>query len=178
MQAGPVSAPMNPYAGQAPAGMQPTAPPANGTLYAQGGSPPTQPQTAAPQTAYNPNYTDAQTAYTANPYPGQQAQPAPNQSQGAENRYGELYGLLNDAANGNPDVAGFLDFFQTSSSDFWKGALLGAGLALLLANDAVKSAITAGLGSAMGFMGGSAAAEAGEAAEDKKAEEELAKENK
>jgi len=106
--------------------------------------------------------------------PGQTgaAGPAPGPAQ--ENRYGELYGLLQDAANGNPDVNGFLNFFQTTRSDFWKGALVGAGVSLLLTNDTVKSFISKGFAGVLGAVGGRA--EAAEAEEDRKAEQRAAKE--
>ncbi len=110
--------------------------------------------------------------------PGPQVHPAstaaPSPGRGQENRYGELYGLIQEAANGNADVSGFLRFFQSTSSDFWKGALVGTGLTLLLTNDAVKSAIARGFAGVWGLLGKSA--EDKEAEEDRKAEKSAAKE--
>lgn len=99
----------------------------------------------------------------------------PQAEPGQENRYGELYGLIRQAADGNPDVSKFLNFFQTTRSDFWKGAAIGAGLTLLLTNDAVKGVIAGGVASVMGFLGGQSA-EDKEAEEDRKAEERAARE--
>ena len=100
--------------------------------------------------------------------------PASPLEQGRENRYGELYGLISQAASGNPDVSSFLRFFQNTGSDFWKGALLGTGLTLLLTNDTVKSTVSAGIAGVWGMFGKSA--EDMEAEEDRKAEERVAKE--
>lgn len=114
---------------------------------------------------------------TAHQYPGQQPYPvqaAPSPGRGQENRYGELYGLIQEAANGNADVSGFLRFFQSTSSDFWKGALVGTGLTLLLTSDAAKSAISKGVAGVFGLLGKSA--EDMEAEEDRKAEQRAAKE--
>ncbi len=119
------------------------------------------------------------------PFPGQ----APGQSfsqfygqapgqapdgKGMENRYGELYGLINEAANGNADVSSFLRFFQSTNSDFWKGALVGAGITLLLTNNTVKSTLAQGFAGVWSMMGQSA--EEMEAEEDRKAEERMSKE--
>ncbi|MFW5837783.1 MAG: hypothetical protein ACOCVM_07220 [Desulfovibrionaceae bacterium] len=110
--------------------------------------------------------------------PGQPGPAAamPGQGQGYENRYGELYGLINEAADGNPDVSKFLNFFTQSSTDFWKGAALGAGLALLLTNDRVKGAVAGAFSGVWGAFGKSA--EQMEEEEDRKAEAEFAKQEK
>lgn len=99
-----------------------------------------------------------------------------SQGKGMENRYGELYGLINQAANGNADVSGFLRFFQNTSSDFWKGALVGSALTLLVTNDAVKKVLAGSLAGIWGSV--SRSAEEMEAEEDRKAEEQAAKEKK
>lgn len=100
----------------------------------------------------------------------------PSNGHGAANRYGELYGLIREAANGQPDVSRFLNFFQTVSSDFWKGALVGTGLTLLLTNDVVKGMLSKNLAGLWGMAG--ASAEEQEAEEDRKAEEQAAKEGR
>ncbi|TWI75667.1 hypothetical protein LZ24_00720 [Desulfobotulus alkaliphilus] len=68
--------------------------------------------------------------------------------------YGHLYGLIRDAANGQPDISGFMNFFQTVSSDFWKGALIGTGITLLFTTDAPKAVLAKGLA---GLSGAAAA---------------------
>jgi hypothetical protein len=90
------------------------------------------------------------------------------------NQYGQLYGMIREAADGSPDVTKFLNFFNASSSDFWKGALVGAGLTLLLSNDKVKGAISGGVANVWGLFSNSA--EDLEAEEDRKAEERAARE--
>lgn len=126
-------------------------------------------QPGQPYQAYQP-YQPNPGAMPPPPFPGAPA--ADNKSQ--ENRYGELYGLISEAANGNADVSSFMRFFQSTSSDFWKGALVGAGLALLLTNDTVKSAIAGSFAGLWGLVGNKA--EEMEAEEDRKAEERAAKE--
>ncbi len=107
-------------------------------------------------------------------HPHHQHHPGHEHGKGQEYRYGELYGLIQEAANGNADVAGFLRFFQSSSSDFWKGALVGGAVTLLLTNETVKNAIAGALGGVLGCL--SRSAEDQEAEEDRKAEARLAKE--
>ncbi|MGE4555753.1 MAG: hypothetical protein AB7D07_02915 [Desulfovibrionaceae bacterium] len=98
--------------------------------------------------------------------------PGASPGYGQENRYGELYGLIQEAANGNPDVSKFLNFFTQSSTEFWKGALIGTGLTLLLTNDTVKGALSGAFASVWGAFGKSA--EEMEEEEDRKAEQRLA----
>ncbi len=93
-----------------------------------------------------------------------------------ENKYGQLYGMINEAASGNPDISKFMNFFSSTSSDFWKGALVGAGLTLLLTNDTIKGAIAGSVSSVWGAF--SKKAEEMEEEEDRKAEERFAKEAK
>lgn len=129
---------------------------------------------------YGPTGYGPQTAptYGAQQFPGMGSQ-QPGQfpgmeGLGQENRYGELYGLINEAANGNADVSKFMRFFQSTSSDFWKGALIGTGLTLLLTNDTVKETLAKGFAGVMGMF--SQSAEDMEAEEDRKAEEHAARE--
>jgi hypothetical protein len=68
--------------------------------------------------------------------------------------YGHLYGLIREAANGQPDISGFLNFFQSVSSDFWKGALVGTGIALLFTTDAPKAILARGLAGLSGAASG------------------------
>ncbi len=141
---------------------------------------------AVPGSMQPPQYTPyAQPGYVqSGHFQPAYGQPAPQPSaqafsknvleEGGENRYGELYGLIHEAAEGNPDVSRFLNFFQSSSTDFWKGALVGVGLTLLLTNDTIKGAIAGGVSGLMGVFEKNA--EDKEAEEDRKAEEEAAKE--
>ncbi len=99
---------------------------------------------------------------------------APSPSHGFAHQYGELYGLIQEAANGQPDVGRFLNFFHTVSSDFWKGALVGTALTLLLTNDQVKTLLGRSFAGLWGMVGGSA--EEREAEEDRKAEQQAARE--
>ncbi|NCC26264.1 MAG: hypothetical protein EOM25_13885 [Deltaproteobacteria bacterium] len=171
-------APAAPVYGQPQAGFyamgeqrtgQPQAP-ATGGYYGNGtvGWPQLQPPGPSAWPAYQPGGMYAP--------PAVQQMPNPGQAQGYENRYGELYGLINEAAAGNPDVSKFLNFFEKTSSDFWKGALLGAGMTFLLTNDRVKGAIAGVFSGVCGAFGKNA--EEMEKEEDRKAEKKHAKKEK
>lgn len=72
---------------------------------------------------------------------------------GAGNPYGALYGLIREAADGNPDMSRFMNFFHYASNDFWKGALVGTALTLLLTNDNVKNVMARSLASVLTVFG-------------------------
>lgn len=84
--------------------------------------------------------------------------------------------MIQQAANGQPDVSRFLNFFNNAGSDFWKGALVGAGITLLMTSDSVKNMLAGGIGGLWGMMG--ADAEAMEAGEDRRAEAKQSREEK
>lgn len=170
--------PGQPYSGQPGYAGQPG--PTPGQMYGQTpgqmyGQMPGEMYSQMPGQGFDPGYGQQ-------PHPGSQPgsqpgnAPAGMDGKGMENRYGELYGLINEAANGNPDVNSFVRFFQSTSSDFWKGALVGTALTLLLTNDSVKSGIAKSFAGIWGMVGGKA--EEMEAEEDRKAEERMAKEQK
>lgn len=69
-------------------------------------------------------------------------------------KYGEILGMVNDAVNGEPDLPKMLNFLESNSTDFWKGALIGAGAALLLTNDTVKGAVAGSVTSMMNAFKG------------------------
>ncbi len=101
---------------------------------------------------------------------------SPGHGPGVQNHHGELYQIIQQAANGQPDVSRFLNFFNNVGSDFWKGALVGAGITLLMTSDSVKNMLAGGIGGLWGMMG--AGAEEMEAREDLKAEAKQAGEEK
>jgi hypothetical protein len=127
-----------------------------------GGQPGAQPGT---QTGGRPAYV---------PHAHHDCSGAKQTGQDAGKQYGELYGLIREAADGQPDISRFLNFFQSTSSDFWKGALVGTALTLLLTNDSVKSMLSRSVAGLWGLVG--AEAEQREAEEDRKAAEQAAKE--
>ncbi|MCW7754077.1 hypothetical protein OOT00_08765, partial [Desulfobotulus sp. H1] len=103
---------------------------------------------------YVPPYRQQSAPFYGPPPGTAHAGPIPN-PQDMAMHYGHLYGLIRDAANGQPDISGFMNFFQTVSSDFWKGALIGTGITLLFTTDAPKSLLAKGLA---GLSGAAAAA--------------------
>jgi hypothetical protein len=54
-----------------------------------------------------------------------------------EHRYG-VTNMVADIAKGDPNWAGIAQWIDSSGGDFWKGALVGAAVALVLTNEAVK----------------------------------------
>ncbi|MGE4292145.1 MAG: hypothetical protein AB7E32_08040 [Desulfovibrio sp.] len=71
-----------------------------------------------------------------------------------QNRFGEVYGMVNDVMNGEAEPAKLLGFLSGAGNDFWKGALVGAAAVFLLNNDAVKGAVAGVFGSVFGGQGG------------------------
>lgn len=57
-----------------------------------------------------------------------------------EHRYG-ITNMLSDLANGNPNWDGMASWLDSGSGDFWKGALLGAVVAVVLTSDTVKESL-------------------------------------
>ncbi|KIX15328.1 hypothetical protein X474_04130 [Dethiosulfatarculus sandiegensis] len=65
----------------------------------------------------------------------------------ANNQFGQVFGMVTDLMNGKADMSSMAQFLDTSDPRFWKGALVGAALALLLTSSSVKNSIS-------GLMGG------------------------
>jgi hypothetical protein len=57
-----------------------------------------------------------------------------------EHRYG-LAGMLTDLAKGNPNWDSMAQWVDSGTGDFWKGALIGAVVALVLTSDTAKGAL-------------------------------------
>ncbi len=55
---------------------------------------------------------------------------------------GQMMGLFNDIVSGKPDMSQVAGFLGSMDSGFWKGAAVGAGLALLLSNSSIKEAVS------------------------------------
>jgi hypothetical protein len=101
------------------------------------------------------------------PYPGDpQAHAAAGQSPpgfNAEN-YGRIADVVKDIANGEqPDVDKIAALYSGFDTQFWKGALIGAVLTVLLTSETVKTAVAGTLGGIFGAFnkGDSPAADAG-----------------
>lgn len=58
-----------------------------------------------------------------------------------ENRYGQIMAMCNDFMQGKADPVQVMTFLNSTGSNFWKGALIGAAATFLLTNDGVKSAL-------------------------------------
>jgi len=56
-------------------------------------------------------------------------------------QYGQMMSLVNDLVNGNADASRVMNFIDGVDNHFWKGALVGMSVSLLLTNDTVKNAI-------------------------------------
>jgi hypothetical protein len=59
-------------------------------------------------------------------------------------------GLVNDLANGSADPSRVMAFLGSQDAQFWKGALVGISVVLLLTNDTVKNAV---VGTLSGILG-------------------------
>jgi hypothetical protein len=67
------------------------------------------------------------------------------------NQYGRIAEVVQDIANGEqPDVSKLAALYSSFDAQFWKGALIGAVLTVLLTNDTVKNAVAGTLGGIMG----------------------------
>ncbi len=61
--------------------------------------------------------------------------------QDLDKRFGQVMELYGDFMQGKTDPAKIMNFISSSGAHFWKGALVGAAVALLLSNSSVKSAV-------------------------------------
>ncbi|TVM36571.1 hypothetical protein DQK91_01195 [Oceanidesulfovibrio marinus] len=65
--------------------------------------------------------------------------------------FGHVSGMVNDFMNGRtPDAQKVMGMLESCSSQFWKGAAVGAGLGLLLSSNAVRDAISGMVGGVFG----------------------------
>lgn len=130
-----------PMAGGAPAG-QPGVQPPPGMIYHPGVDP-----------AY------AASAGAANPYathPGAQQAPGtaePAVEGGNAEHYSRIADVVNDIANGEqPDMSKLAALYSGFDTQFWKGALIGAVLAVLLTSNTVKTAAAGTMGAIFGAL--------------------------
>jgi hypothetical protein len=65
-------------------------------------------------------------------------------------QYGQVMGLVNDLANGNADPSRVMAVLGNLDAQFWKGALVGVGVTLLLTNTAVRNALAGTLSGIFG----------------------------
>jgi hypothetical protein len=75
--------------------------------------------------------------------------PGPRHFKHEQHQYGQMMEIVNDFANGTPNVGKVMDFMEISDSRFWKGAVAGIALTLLLTNDTVKKTIFGAMGNLM-----------------------------
>lgn len=139
MTMGPVYA--QPTAGGAPAG-QPGVPPPPGMMYMY--HPGIDPAYAAAAAAANPYaaYPNAQQA------PGT---PGPDAQGGNAEHYNRIVDVVKDIANGEqPDVNKLAALYGGFDAQFWKGALIGAVLAVLLTSKTVKTTAAGIMGAIFG----------------------------
>lgn len=57
-------------------------------------------------------------------------------------QFGQMMGLFNDIVSGNANMSQMTGLLGTMDNSFWKGAAVGVGLALLLSNSSVTSAVS------------------------------------
>jgi hypothetical protein len=56
-------------------------------------------------------------------------------------KYGQFIGLVNDLANGKADPYQVMSYLDNLDTQFWKGALVGLAVTLLLTNNPIKKTI-------------------------------------
>lgn len=56
--------------------------------------------------------------------------------------FGEFFGMARDVVDGKADPARMIGYLESCDSQFWKGLLVGAGIALILGNPSIRSTIT------------------------------------
>ena len=106
------------------------------------------------------------------PYPGDpQAHATAEQTSPGFNaeQYGRIADVVKDIANGEqPDVDKIAALYSGFDAQFWKGALIGAVVTVLLTNETVKTAVAGTLGGIFGAFGknDSSAADAGTKADE------------
>jgi len=66
-----------------------------------------------------------------------------------QHQYGQIAGLINEFANGNPNLSRVAAYMDGLGNQFWKGALIGAATTLLFTNDQVKTKLSGILRSLM-----------------------------
>ncbi|MBW1953938.1 MAG: hypothetical protein JRI66_12815 [Deltaproteobacteria bacterium] len=57
-----------------------------------------------------------------------------------EHRYG-IASMLSDMAKGNPDWDSMAQWIDSGTGEFWKGALIGAVVAVVLTSETVKESL-------------------------------------
>lgn len=83
-------------------------------------------------------------------FPGQFAnQTGAEDPKHLENKYGQLLEIYSDLMQGKTDPAKIMSFLTSTGTYFWKGALVGAVLTLILTNDSVKSTLKECLGAVL-----------------------------
>lgn len=94
------------------------------------------------------------------PYPPQYGfQPAPPPQQGEhcghhqqEDPMGGIMGMFGQMIEGNPQLAEVGRMVNATGSDFIKGLVMGAGLAMLLSSESVRSSLSDILGKTIGMF--------------------------
>ncbi len=161
----------------------PYAPPMYGPEYGPqyGGHPSYGPAMGAPYAPQQPPFPQGGPAFMAQapggpqfmaqgqPYGGQGGSVCGGHGQGGEaygpmpgasgsdqaQMFGHMSGIASDLMQGrSPNPQQVMGVLESCSSQFWKGAVVGAGLAMLLSNSAVKDALGGLLNSATSGFGG------------------------
>ncbi len=78
-----------------------------------------------------------------------------NEPAGDMNRFGQYLGVINDVASGRtPELPEIAQMVQQAPGDFWKGAIVGAAVGLLLTSESVRSGLGSVLGAVFSGFGG------------------------
>jgi len=94
-----------------------------------------QPQNVYQQNPYNSQYVPPYVNHQASPPPGEQPD-------SGKKKHGQIMDVVNGIINGeSPDVPKIINLFESMDTQFWKGAMIGAGVVFLATNKTVKKTI-------------------------------------
>jgi len=98
-----------------------------------------------------PQYANPAQGMQHNPcrYGGHHINPGAGHPKHDQHQYGQIIDIINDVANGTPDVSKMVGFLEDCDTQFWKGAVIGAVVTLLFTSNTVKNAVFGTIGSAM-----------------------------
>ena len=144
--------PMYQQAPQPESAYQPMYGEPQGQPYMQMPQQPMYQQAPQPEPAYQPMYGAPQQPY-GQPQMGPQGGQSGCSHHAPEDPFGGMFNMFGEMVNNNPNLSSLNKMVSVTNSDFLKGALLGAGLTLLLTSDGVKDMLSGLLAGTMNMFG-------------------------
>jgi len=145
--------PMYQQAPQPESAYQPMYGAPQGQPYMQMPQQPMYQQAPQPEPAYQPMYGAPQGQPYGQPQMGPQGGQSGCSHHAPEDPFGGMFNMFGEMVNNNPNLSSLNKMVSVTNSDFLKGALLGAGLTLLLTSDGVKDMLSGLLAGTMNMFG-------------------------